>query len=162
MWCHTTVALVDCVLILVFRHLVFPGVVWRILIKARLLGKAGGAMTQTMEFRGPMLLAVHQVDEAGKGLVEAECQAGCSWGSKDLCMEARQTWGPARFLQTERQAKSQMIEVRSLQNFPLLGMPQMGQTEKGLLGQKWSTSLVIQGNANQNNCEILPYTQQNG
>ena len=36
-----------------FRHLVFPGVGWMILLAARLLWKAGGAINQTLEVRVP-------------------------------------------------------------------------------------------------------------
>jgi hypothetical protein len=44
--------LVDCILMLSFWHLVFPGVGWMILMAAGLLGKVGrGAMGQTIEVR---------------------------------------------------------------------------------------------------------------
>jgi hypothetical protein len=50
-WCYTALGLVDFVLLLVFRHLVFPGVGWVILMVAGLLRKAGGAVSQMMEVR---------------------------------------------------------------------------------------------------------------
>lgn len=52
-WCHIALSLAACVFILSFRHLVFPGIGWMILMAAGLLRKVGGAMGQTMEVRVP-------------------------------------------------------------------------------------------------------------
>lgn len=49
-----SLSLVDCVLTLSFRHLIFPGISWMILVTAGLLGKAAGAVAvgQIIEVRG--------------------------------------------------------------------------------------------------------------
>jgi hypothetical protein len=57
-WCHITLCLVDCILMLFFGHLVFPSVGWMILMVAVLLRNFQGAM----EVRIPTLLAVPQAD----------------------------------------------------------------------------------------------------
>jgi hypothetical protein len=54
--------LVDCVLILSFRHQIFPSVNWKILMAAGLFWKLGGAMGQAMELRHTTLLVMLQED----------------------------------------------------------------------------------------------------
>jgi hypothetical protein len=57
-WCHIALALIDCVLLLSCRHLLFTGVVWMILMTAGVLGKTEEIVNQTMQVRDPPLLTV--------------------------------------------------------------------------------------------------------
>jgi hypothetical protein len=57
---HIALGLVDFVLRLFFRHLVFPGVGWIILIGAELFRKEKGALSQTMEVRRLCCLCLKQ------------------------------------------------------------------------------------------------------
>lgn len=50
-WSHIALVLVNCILMLSFRHLVFSDIGWVILMAAEHLEKVGGAVGQTMYFR---------------------------------------------------------------------------------------------------------------
>jgi hypothetical protein len=52
-WFHIALGLVDCALKLSFRHLVFPGVGWMILMVAGFLKKMKRVVVQTLDIRVP-------------------------------------------------------------------------------------------------------------
>lgn len=79
-WCYNALDIFDCVLMLSFRYLVFPGVAWIILMTARLLGKAERAMGQTIEVRKPDSAGCASGRHHWQVTGEAMLQYGSFWG----------------------------------------------------------------------------------
>lgn len=77
--CHIALSLFFF-FILFFRHLVFSGVGWIILIMAGLLRKVVGVMSQTMKVKDPTMLAVLQVNVTEKEMLGECSHVGNSWG----------------------------------------------------------------------------------
>lgn len=81
LWCcHITLVPVYFVLMLSFRHLVFPGIGWMVLMIARHLGKVGGAMGQIIHFTVSNSAGYASTRPHWQGIGRAVLQVSISWG----------------------------------------------------------------------------------